>query len=263
MDEIFVSVVMPMYNTNKEQLKLAIESILNQTYKNFELIIIDDYSTNDCCEVVLEYQKIDNRIVLLKNEKNLGIEQTLNKGIEFAKSEYIVRMDSDDIAYLDRIEKQILFMKENPQYDFIGGRADFFNESGIFRETKFYGPVKNKNFVLGTPFIHPSMVIKKAALDSIGRYPISYRTEDYLMQMMLIAKGYKGYIMEDKVLKYRQDIDNIKRLSKKQRIAEIKVKLTGFKMMKLPFFYYIFLLKPIIAIFIPVGLMNYYQKRKK
>ena len=255
MDNELVTVLMPMYNTKEMDLRMAIESILSQTYSNIEFIIVNDCSTNGCEIIVEEYSKKDSRIVLLHNDRNLGIEATLNYGIDNAKSNYIVRMDSDDISYKDRIEKQLKFMKTHPEYSFIGGRADFFNsKEGIFRESNFYGEVKKEHFLRGTPFIHPTIMLKKDAIIEVGGYPISNRTEDYLLQMTLYSKGHKGYIIEDKILKYRQDSDTIKRFSKKQRINEIKVKITGFKMLKMKWYQYIWILKPLIAMF--------YQKNK-
>jgi glycosyltransferase involved in cell wall biosynthesis len=262
--EELVSVVMPMYNSKEEELKLAIESILNQTYKNFEFIIVNDCSTNGCEKVVEDYIKKDNRIILLKNEKNSGIEVALNRGIEIAKSNYIIRMDSDDISYENRIEVQMKFLNEHPEYSYIGGRADFFNDTnGIFRESTFSGEIKKTDFLKGTPFIHPTMVLKKDALDAVNGYPISPRTEDYLLQMILFSKGYKGYVIENKVLKYRQNLDTIKRFSKKQRINEVKVKFKGFKLIHIKWYQYIWILKPIIAMLTPVKLLKLYQGKKK
>ena len=263
MEEKLVSVIMPMYNPKENELRLAIESILNQTYQSFEFIIVDDCSTNNSVNIVNEYMEKNKKIILLHNEKNSGIEITLNSGIQKAKSDYIVRMDSDDIAYPNRIEEQMCFLNEHPEFDFIGGRAEFFNDKdGVFRTTSFIGETKKEDFLKGTPFIHPTMILKKSIIEKVGYYPISYRTEDYLLQMELIANGYRGYIIETICLKYRQDENNINRLNKKQRINEIKVKFKGFKMMKVKWYQYVWLLKPMIAMLIPKRLMTIYQKKK-
>ena len=106
------------------------------------------------------------------------------------------------------------------------------------------------------------MILKKSALQKVGYYPISYRTEDYLLQMQLLAQGYRGYIIEDICLKYRQDENNINRLNRKQRLNEIKVKAKGFKMMGVKWYQYIWILKPIIAMMVPKQLLQIYQKKK-
>ena len=101
-----VSVIMAVYN-NEKTLPEAINSILSQTYKCFELIIVDDCSSDDSMEVIKDYAKQDDRVVLIKNEMNLGLPISLNKAIKISKGDYIVRMDGDDICSVDRLEKQV------------------------------------------------------------------------------------------------------------------------------------------------------------
>ncbi len=107
-----ISVVMPVYNTKEEWLREAIESILNQSYKDFEFIIIDDGSDKSIEPIVNSYN--DARIVLIRQE-NLGIAKSLNYGFKISKGEYIARMDSDDISLPERFEKQVNFLDKNPQ----------------------------------------------------------------------------------------------------------------------------------------------------
>ncbi len=107
-----VSVIMSNYNTPEEFLREAIESILNQTYSDFEFIIVDDCSTDNSLDIIASYD--DPRIVLLKNEENLGITKSLNRALKIAKGEYVARMDGDDIALPERFEKQVALLTENP-----------------------------------------------------------------------------------------------------------------------------------------------------
>ncbi|EAJ7443814.1 glycosyltransferase family 2 protein, partial [Campylobacter jejuni] len=100
---------MPCYN-RQEYIVDAIESILNQTYSNFEFIIIDDCSTDNTYEIVKKYAENDKRIIVLKNEKNQGIVYALNRGFSIAKGKYIARMDDDDISLPNRLEKQVEYM---------------------------------------------------------------------------------------------------------------------------------------------------------
>lgn len=130
-ENLEVTVLMSMYNTPLEQLKESIESILNQTYKNFEFLIIDDGSKKECVNLVKSYN--DKRINLVRNEQNIGLEKSLNKGLKLAKGKYIVRIDTDDIAYTDRIEKQVDFIKKNSEYSIVGSKAEIFDENGVYR----------------------------------------------------------------------------------------------------------------------------------
>ncbi len=109
-----ISVIMSTYNEENMLIRQAVESILNQTYSEFEFIIVLDNPKNiEIANLIQEYASRDKRIVILKNEKNLGLVKSLNKALEISKGEYIMRMDADDISEKDRIEKEYKFLKEN------------------------------------------------------------------------------------------------------------------------------------------------------
>lgn len=122
-----VTVLMSEYNTKEEELRASIESILNQTYKDFELLIIDDCSDKKSTDIIESYK--DDRIKLIHNEKNLGLAKSLNEGLELATTDYIIRMDTDDIAHVDRIEKQIKFAINHPEYSIISSKANCIGEN--------------------------------------------------------------------------------------------------------------------------------------
>lgn len=113
-----ISVIMPVYNTKESDLRDAIECILNQTYSDFEFVIVNDASTNNAEDVILSYK--DERIRYLKNETNLGIIETSNRMIKEAKYDYIARLDSDDWCTLDRLEKQVKYLDEHPEVGVLG-----------------------------------------------------------------------------------------------------------------------------------------------
>ena len=125
-----VSVIMSNYNTPEEYLRTAIDSILNQTYMNFEFIIVDDCSTDASKEVIKSYR--DSRIILIENEKNLGLTKSLNVALRAAKGEFIARMDSDDYSYPERLDKQVDFLKRNPEYILCGTAIELFG-SGSYK----------------------------------------------------------------------------------------------------------------------------------
>ena len=255
-----VTVLMAEYNTKKEQLKQAVESILNQTYNNFELIIIDDCSNEENIKLIESYK--DDRIILIKNKKNLGLAASLNKGIELATTKYIIRMDTDDIAKEDRIEKQVKFAENNPQYSIIGGRANFFDDKGIYYTTTKYGEIYKNDLIEGTPFIHPTMLINKEHIQKIGGYPLYRRCQDYAMAMNMYANSYKGYIMEDILIDYRMDTDGYKKKKIKYRFLAAKLRFHYYRKLKIALLQYVYCLKPIVAGLVPKRLMQCYQKNK-
>jgi len=172
-----VTVLLPVYNAEK-YIKEAIESMLNQTFRDFELLIINDGSTDKSLEIITSCK--DGRIRLIVNEKNEGLIYSLNKGIEMAQGEYIARMDADDICMPERLEIQVEFMENNPNIGVVGSWT--MTDSG---EKKFIGkyysdPAKIKSgFLFGTSLAHPTVMIKKGALGNF-RYDENFKhAEDY------------------------------------------------------------------------------------
>lgn len=195
---MLVSVVLPAYNAEL-YLKEAMDSILQQTFTDFELIILNDGSTDSTEDIILSYE--DSRIVYVKNQENLGLIGTLNKGISLAKGKYIARMDADDIALPERLNKQISFLEANTQYGVVGAFAQIIDSKDIYKV-----PVTNeaiKAFLyIDSPFIHPSVVIRKDLLSS-NMYDHQYhRIEDYELWVRLSAQT-KFYNIPEILLKYR------------------------------------------------------------
>ena len=249
-----ISVVMPVYNTPVKYLKESIDSILLQTYKNFEFIIIDDGTTKEEVELIKSYK--DKRIRLYHNEKNIGLAKSINKGVELANSKYIMRMDSDDIAYPERFDKQMDFALKNPQYAMIGTCASFFTENNeVVTETSSKGEIEKKDFLVGTPIIHPTLLIKKEALEKIGGYPIYRRCEDYAMQLEMYCNKYRGYIMKDVLMKIRRT-NSYKKRSLKNRLESCGVRWKYFRKMKIKWYEYIWILKPLVT-----GKLFYFLKK--
>lgn len=177
-----ISVVMPTFNSAK-YLTAAISSILNQTLKNFEFIIIDDGSTDSTGKIIKRFSRKDKRIIIIKNKINLGIVKSLNKGIEKSKGEYIARMDSDDWSYPDRLGKQISFMKKHPDVVICGGKINICDENLKIKSTRHYPTTDKKireNIFEINPFAHPAVMYKKTAVIKAGGYNEKlFTVEDY------------------------------------------------------------------------------------
>ena len=172
-----ISVLMPVYNTKEEYLRASIESILNQTFTDFEFIIVNDGSTNNAEEVILSYK--DNRIKYVKQE-NQGIVGALNNAWSKASGKYIARMDSDDIAYPERFAKQIKFLEENPEYSLVGSWAKIIPSKNII---KLPQDIKIMDLLADCMFIHPSIMFNKADFE---KFNLQYETgfeyaEDYCL----------------------------------------------------------------------------------
>ncbi len=196
-----ISVVMSVYNAEKH-LDEAIQSILNQTYKNFEFIIINDGSTDKSLEIIEKYKSQDTRIVFISRE-NRGLVASLNEGIELAQGKYIARMDADDISLPQRFEKQIHFMKEN-ELDVCGSWISKFRGSSNLGITKYPEDDANIKFRLlfMSSFAHPTVIFKKSILDTDSKYR-NVKAEDYQLWTELALAGFRMGNVPQILLKYR------------------------------------------------------------
>ncbi|MBP8689291.1 glycosyltransferase [Patescibacteria group bacterium] len=200
-----VSVLMTAYNAEK-YIGLAIESILNQTYKNFEFIIIEDCSTDKTWNIIQRYVKKDKRIIATKNEVNLNAGGSSNKGLKLCKGKYIVRMDADDWSYPDRIEKQVKYMETNNDIVCSGGTLLNCDEQlqpyGVRKYALEHKDII-KQILQFNPVPHPASIWRKDILDKTHGYPPKLgMSEDYALTLEISQYGNLGNI-EDELIKYR------------------------------------------------------------
>lgn len=197
-----ISVVMPVYNTQEEYLREAIESILNQTFNDFEFIIINDCSTDENVEkIICSYN--DERIIYLKNEQNMGVAATLNVGLEHASGKYIARMDADDVSFENRFEVQHKFLEENPQYQLCSTRISTAKGDPSPRNMNFEY-LKTKLIFRGNPIIHPTVMFNREFFINHSLfYKIMPYCEDWDLWFRLSLVG-KFVVLPYKLLYYRQ-----------------------------------------------------------
>lgn len=224
-----ISVVMPVYNTDEKYLREAIESILNQTYKNFEFIIINDGSTNDAEDIILSYR--DSRILYIKNEQNLGLIKTLNKALYMAKCEYIARMDSDDISLPTRFEKQVDFLDKNPDVDILGTWFNCIPRNRVIETLSKDKEIKECMLVNSNNIGHPTVTFRKSLIERFGiKYDEKYSyAEDYALWLSLIDKVKFANIPEI-LLNYRIHSNSVcqtKEIEQSLNVHEIMVKAQG------------------------------------
>lgn len=177
-----LSVIMSVYNTDESYLEEAILSVINQSFKDFEFIIIDDASNSDINQVINKFD--DTRIVLLKNKKNLGLAASLNKGIKISKGQYIVRMDADDVCDLERFKKQLDYMNNNYKIDILGSLAKKFGDTKTSEKLAGYAePDKllKARLIFNSSLIHPTCMIKKSFLleNNLQYNPLFKKAQDY------------------------------------------------------------------------------------
>jgi glycosyltransferase involved in cell wall biosynthesis len=203
-----LSIVMPVYNGEKTVAR-AIESMITQTYSDFEFIIIDDCSRDQTSQILQNFQAKDRRIKILRNQTNLGIAASLNKGILEARGDWIVRMDDDDESLPDRIAKQVKFIQTNPDLDIFGGKAIFQNRDGEVNKNYFpeWPPILQEDietFIYTTsPLIHPSVCMRKQRIQDIGLYNKDFSgAEDYELWVRAWRRGLSIKNMDEYLIRY-------------------------------------------------------------
>jgi len=198
-----VSVIMSVYN-EEQFLKESVDSILNQTFKNFEFIIIDDGSTDRTPEILKHYK--DKRLKII-NQENMGLTKSLNKGVKLAHGEYIARMDADDISELSRIEKQVEALEIAKDVAVVASWYSIIDEEGneIIKE-KIPCRMKelSRMFQKSNPFCHGSVMMRRDILKKVGLYREKFRyAQDYDLWLRMLAKGYQFYVIPEFLYRLR------------------------------------------------------------
>ncbi len=220
-----LSVIMPVYNAEK-YLKESIESVLNQTYSNFEFIIINDGSTDKSLDIIRNYEKIDDRIILVSRQ-NKGLVNTLNEGIELANSPYIARMDADDICEINRFEKQMEFLQKNLKFDVIGSCVNVIgNITSNSLIEKYLNKDINDNFREGLLtywycFAHSSVIMKKETIVRVGKYKEN-RAEDLELWLRILKNGGKIVKLHEKLIYFRVNDQSKSSIENKNSYLGIK-----------------------------------------
>lgn len=189
-----VTILLSVYNGEKH-LSDSIDSLLFQTYKNIEILIIDDNSNDATFDICKKYEESFNNIKVFKNLKNLGLTKNLNFLIEHSSGTYLARQDADDISEVTRIEKQIKFMNKY-KLDACTTRAYVMKQNKVTPNKSVYMP-KKLVMRFKNPFIHGSLMIKKTSILEVGKYNEKfYYSQDYKLMYDLIEKGYKVKIIK-------------------------------------------------------------------
>lgn len=259
-----VSVIMGIYNCEKT-LADAVESVIAQTYENWELIMCDDGSKDRTYEIALEYAQKDSRIIVVKNEKNMRLAYSLNHCLQYAKGTYVARMDSDDMSMPERFEKEVAFLNENPQYAVVGTGRYIFDESGVLC-TRAGAKDPGAPFIWSsTPFAHPTIMMRKEVYDDLGGYTVSedtMRAEDLDLWFRFYQRGYTGYNLPEPLYMYREGLNDYTKRTVKAAVHTARLRKKWHRELKLPRKYDYLWIKPVVSSLVPAKLMMAYHTRK-
>lgn len=245
---------MGVYNC-EDTLDEALQSIINQTYENWELIICDDCSKDSTFEIAKKYSELySDKIKLIKNDKNLKLANSLNNCLKLVSGDFIARMDGDDISLPKRFETQVEFLNNNLEYDLVGSRVISFDEYGDVGVKPIIEKPDKYCFRLTPPFAHPTIMARKYVYEELGGYRVAKETrrcEDLDLWFRFYKKEFSGYNIQTPLYKLREHKSDFKRRKFSHGLDAAKVCLRGFKLLNYPKKYYIYLLKPVISSLLP------------
>ena len=261
-----ISVIMGVYNCrNKELLRKSVESIINQTFEDWEMIICDDGSTDDTFDFLNILKKMDKRIIIIGYKQNKGLSNALNEALKKSNSKYIARQDDDDISYPNRLQEEIEFIESHPEYQIVGCIADVYDDDGIWGTFHLKEIPEAIDFMSHSQFLHPSVIMLKDALFTVNGYKTSWETrkaEDYDLFMRMYANGFRGYNIQKKLYKYKVVNGNTKYRKSKDYVQEFVVRYQDFKLLKLGIKSIPFVIKPILVALIPQSVFKLIKKNQ-
>ena len=212
----------------------AVMSLVAQSMTDWELILYDDGSSEP--GAIRKAAELDKRIRYFRSEVNHGLAYSLNQCIALARGALIARMDDDDLSHPDRLEKQVRFLREHPDTAWVGSQAWLMDDGGIWGTHMAPAEPGPRDYLHHSPYIHPSVMFRREALENSGCYavsPLTLRCEDYELFMRLTASGLHGCNLPDKLLYYRERRDRLTKRSFRSCFCELLIRFRGFRSLNL------------------------------
>lgn len=259
-----VSVAMPIYNC-QETLADAVGSILGQTYRDFELILCDDGSSDGTFSLATSLARNDNRIIVLKNERNQGLNISLNRCMEHARGEFYARMDGDDTCVPGRLAKLVEFLGNNPEIALVSSWMRAFDKKGFWGEIRTVARPTKHDFLKGSPFAHAPCMMRIKVLRELGGYGTSAnlrRGQDLDLWIRMYAAGHKGANIEEFLYNMRDDASAASRRNLKARISDAKILLNGYRRLGISPVFWLWALRPILVGLVPSAIYRALRRRR-
>lgn len=223
--------VLMSFHNDAPFIAAAVESVLNQTYRDFEFLLVNDASNDGSRDIVARYA--DSRIRLIDNPSNLRLARSLNRGLEAARGALVARLDANDVARPDRLEKQVRFLQQHPEIALVGGQYEVIDTHGrTLRRAARWRPVTELGvqwyFLFDSPFVHSAVMFRKAAVEETGRYDPGFTWAQDADLWARLAVHHRLTNLPDVVVSQRYDQASITYDSAKSRQPEFLSRLTGF-----------------------------------
>ena len=260
-----ISILMGIYNC-ASTLREAVDSIIAQTYTNWELIFCDDCSTDDTYQIAEYYKNLyPEKIILLRNKYNSKLAFTLNRCIEVATGEFVARMDGDDISMPNRFEKQINYLRKHPDVVLVGTAMQRFSDDGSLGAIAYCKehPDYNTPYKEGLVFNHATIVAYRYVFEQLGGYTVSPRTvrgQDRDLWYRFLVAGYKGSNIMEPLYMVRENEDAIRRRSAKDRWISFKTEVIGYSMLHYKWYRYAKPIVNLMKVFVPIKVIIKYRE---
>ena len=245
-----ISILMAVYNA-EDYLRQAIDSVLAQTYTNWQFIICNDCSTDGTQVILDEYKKIyPDKFVLIRNEKNSRLAFSLNHCLEYADGEFSARMDGDDYIAPDKFEKQINYLRTHTELQLCGTLMQTFDGNDLGRVIAYKEFPDKTDLRHGPVFAHATIMMYTEVYKALGGYTVCARTarsQDYDLWFKFFAAGYKGGMLQEPLYYVREDANAYLRRKAKLYLWAVVTRWKGFNSVKMPIYYYPYVLAPIVA----------------
>lgn len=248
-----VSIAMGIYNC-AHTLAEAVDSILAQDFRDWELILCDDGSTDGTLAAAESHALRDPRIRVVRNPRNLGLNHSLNHCLRVARGEFYARMDGDDISMPDRLTKLLAAMDAHPDVALVSSWMTCFDERGDWGLVKTRPAPTKADFTRGTPFCHAPCMVRMSVMRELGGYgtePWLRRSQDYHLWFRLYAAGHRGINLQEPLYRMRNSREAASRRSLKTRLMEARIMWFGFRLLHLAPWHYLRILRPVLLGLMP------------
>lgn len=266
--KVTISVIISVYNpADYTRLRQAVLSVVRQTFRDWELLLYDDGCGEPAARAIREAAGLDSRIRLIRSGRNRGLAHALNACLRLAEGTYIARMDDDDISRPDRLENQIAFLRAHPRYQWVGSNAELVDAEGAWGLLTVPEEPQKRDFLFNSPYIHPTVLFRKAVLLRYGGYSASPRhrlLEDYELFMRLHADGCRGYNLQEPLLQYWEGRDSYRKRTYRRRVREMRLRAAGFRTLglhtqaALPY-----VIKPLLVGALPAPVYRFIRRRHR
>ncbi|WP_181919650.1 glycosyltransferase [Alkalilimnicola ehrlichii] len=257
-----VTVLLAVYNSERSISK-CVESILEQSFKDFELLIVDDGSTDQTADIIRRASKKDNRIRILSNSSNLGLGASLAWGVDEAVGEYLIRIDADDVCLPDRLERQVRHLDQNPEVDVLGGAALEVDSSGKQIGVRCM-PAEHDDImacIWANPFIHPTVAFRRRRLLDVGSYdPELRRRQDYELWFRCAERGLRFANLQEPLIYYFFDENTHRKQPLRLALQQAGIGWRGCRRLRLPLWQQLAVSVPLIRALLPAPVQHFLYK---